>query len=166
MSKNARHVLSKAQIDALPGVDKRHFLNREARRLNKTLGDPTGLTGLGVHWIEVQPGVVSAEQHFHHQEDEAVYVISGRGFVRLDDERFDVGPGDFVGLPAGGPAHEFACEGEEPLRLLVIGQRLPVDTVDYPRVQKRMYRRDETLDLVDFSAIVDPRQANPDIGSK
>lgn len=114
----------------------------------------------------MQPGVASAEQHVHAQEDEAVYVISGRGFVRLDDERFDVDSGDFVGLPAGGPAHQFVCEGEEPLRLLVIGQRLPFDTVDYPRVQKRMYRKGATLDLVDFSAISDPRKTNPDIGSK
>lgn len=41
------HVLKAADIDALEGTPKVHFLNSLARRINESLGDRTGLRGLG-----------------------------------------------------------------------------------------------------------------------
>jgi len=110
------HVLTRAAIAAMPGVEKVHFLNPAARRNNKSLGDATGLTGFGIHLIEVPAGADSTEQHVHYFEDECVFVLSGQGRVTLDDQTFELGPGDFVGLPAGGPAHVFHNAGPEPLR--------------------------------------------------
>ena len=34
-----KYVLTKAEIEALSGVDKTHFLNPNAKRINKSLGD-------------------------------------------------------------------------------------------------------------------------------
>ena len=53
---NVRYVVTREEIAAFEGVDKIHFLNPGARRLNKSLGDLAGLTNLGFHLIEVQPG--------------------------------------------------------------------------------------------------------------
>ena len=164
------HILHRADIEAMAGVEKVHFLNPRGRRTNKSLGDATGLRGLGIHWIEIPADAESTEMHVHHHEDEAVYVLEGRGRVRLDEAEFELGPGDFVGLPAGGPAHVFINPGPEPLRCLVIGQRLAHDVGDYPRLGKRLYRyprgEGSAWDLVELGDVVDPKSGNPNAGKK
>ena len=152
-----RYMLTPEEIAAMPGTQKVHFLNSNARRNNKSLGDAVGLGGFGFHLIEVPPGCDSTEQHRHLHEDECVYVLTGRARVTLDDETFDVGPGTFVGLPAGGPAHVFASVGDEPLRCLVVGSRLAHDVADYPRLGKRLFRCGGEWNLVDHADIVDPK---------
>ncbi|WP_052549889.1 cupin domain-containing protein [Enhygromyxa salina] len=153
----ARCILRRAQIDAMPGVAKVHFLNDNARRTNKSLGDATGLTGLGVHHVEIPVGAESTEYHLHHHEDECVYVLSGRALLTLDEQTFELESGDFVGMPAGGPAHVLHNPGPEPLRCLVIGQRLTHDVGDYPRLGKRLYRNAGQWNLVDLVHVVDPK---------
>ncbi len=66
-----RYVLTRAEIDAQAGLAKTHFLNDNARRVNKSLGDLTGLTGFGFHLVEVEPGRESTELHRHYFEDES-----------------------------------------------------------------------------------------------
>jgi uncharacterized cupin superfamily protein len=153
------NILRRAEIEAMPGTAKVHFLNPKARRTNKSLGDATGLGGFGFHLIEVPPGAVSTEHHLHYFEDEAVYVLEGRAIVVLDEARHELGPGDFVGLPAGGPAHSFENPGPGPLRCLVVGQRLAHDVGDYPRLGKRLYRNAGQWDLVELEHVVDPKAA-------
>jgi len=41
------HLLTADQIENMEGLHKTHFLNPNAVRINKSLGDRTGLTGLG-----------------------------------------------------------------------------------------------------------------------
>ena len=53
--------LSAADIEQLEGVRKVHYLNGAAERLNKSLGDATGLKNIGVHLITVDPGHQSTE---------------------------------------------------------------------------------------------------------
>jgi uncharacterized cupin superfamily protein len=161
-----KHHLSAIEIAQLAGTQKTHFLNANAQRLNKSLGDATGLHHLGIHWVEIAPGHVSTELHRHHHEEEAVYVLQGEGTVQLDEDVVPVSSGDFVGLPVGGPAHAFANTGTAPLRLLVIGERLGYDVGDYPALKKRLYRYGNRWDLVDLDAIGDPKKAHPGAGSK
>ncbi len=161
------YILSRDDIEAMPGVEKVHFLNPKGKRTNKSLGDATGIKGFGVHLIEVPAGAESTEYHVHHYEDECVYVLSGRALVTLDEQRFELSEGDFVGLPAGGPAHVFHNPGPAPLRCLVVGQRLQHDVADYPRLGKRIYRNGPAWNLVDHEHIVDPRAApGATVGSK
>lgn len=154
-----RWVLTAESLAEHPGTAKTHFLNPNGRRTNWSLGDMTGLTGLGVHLIEVPAGAESTEMHVHHDEDEGVYVLSGRGTVTLDDETFAIEPGTFVGFPAGGPAHVLHNPGPEPLRCLVVGQRLAHDVADYPRLKKRLFRSPGGWNLVDHASITDPKKA-------
>ena len=79
------NILTKEAIDESTGLAKTHFLNDNAQRINKSLGDMTGLTGFGIHLIEVQPGKESTEYHMHHFEDECTYVLSGTGTVTIGE---------------------------------------------------------------------------------
>ncbi len=132
--------LSPADLAALPATLDIHPVNAEARRTISSPGDVTGLTTLGINIFEIAPGDKSTEYHVHACEDEAVYVLSGTGTARTGQDTHSVNAGDFIGYPKGGPAHEIRNTSDAPLRLLVIGQRLSEDIVDYPDQGKRLYR--------------------------
>lgn len=149
--------LSAADIAAMDGTAKTHFLNPNAQRLNKSLGDLCGLTGLGFHIIEVQPGFETTEFHRHHHEDECVFILSGTATATHGDEDIAIGPGDFLGYAKGGAAHTIVNTGTDVLRCIVVGQRLDHDVGDYPRQGKRIYRNAGLpWDLVDTDTIVHP----------
>lgn len=145
--------LSAEKIAAMEAVRRVHNLNPAAIRLDKSLGDEVGLKNLGIHLISVAPGEKSTEFHAHRYEEEAIYVVSGRGTARIGDTLQKIGPGDFIGFPANGVAHETINDSAEPLVCLVIGQRLQQDVVDYPRKGKRLYRNSGQRDIVDYGNI-------------
>ena len=149
-----RYLIRATEIAAMEGLAKTHFLNSNAQRINKSLGDATGLTGIGVHIIEVMPGCESTEFHRHHHEDEAIFVLSGHATARIGEAREPIAPGDFIGYRAGGAAHTILNTGTEVLRLLVIGQRLAHDVADYPDKDKRLFRNaDMAWQLVELDAV-------------
>ncbi len=152
-----KYLLSKEEIDALPGTEKTHFLNDNARRLNKSLGDLTGLNAIGFHLIEVQPGCESTEYHMHHFEEECVYILEGEGESLIGDTTTVVKAGDFIGYRAGGHAHKLTNTGSGVLKCIVVGQRLDNDVGDYPHKHQRIYRnKGLPWDLVDHSDIKEP----------
>jgi len=156
------YLIKQADIDAMEGLFKQHYLNPNAQRINKSLGDQVGITGFGFHIIEVPPGRESTEFHVHYHEDECVYVLSGSGQVTIGEAHFDIGPGDFIGYRAGGLAHTMLNTGTEVLKCIVVGQRLAHDVADYPRLNKRLYRNaGQPWDLVDMENI-----AHPEAGKK
>ena len=103
--------------------------------------------------ITIAPGDKSTEFHTHKYEDEAIYVLSGSGTEVMGEVKQKIGPGDFIGFPAGGAAHETVNDGTEPLVCLVIGQRLAQDVVDYPRKGKRLYRNSGQRDMIDIAQV-------------
>ncbi|MCC5883602.1 MAG: cupin domain-containing protein [Halomonas sp.] len=145
--------LSAQAIEALEGVRKVHLLDAKAVRINKSLGDAVGMTQLGIHQISVPPGHFSTEFHCHRYEEEAIYVLSGSGVATIGDCKQPIGPGDFIGCPINGVAHEMYNDGDEPLVCLVVGQRLAQDVSDYPRLGKRLYRNSGEWSLVDHADI-------------
>ncbi|MBX2836536.1 MAG: cupin domain-containing protein [Gammaproteobacteria bacterium] len=152
-----KSIIKKSDIDAMEGLDKAHFLNADAVRNNKSLGDMTGLSGFGFHIIEIQPNKWSTEFHRHYFEDECVYVLDGTATAYLGEQQHDIGPGDFIGYPKGGPAHTIHNSGNTPFRCIVVGERLPQDVADYPNKSKRIFRnKGLEWDLVDLNAIEHP----------
>lgn len=145
--------LSAEAIARMEGLRRVHQLNSAAIRLDKSLGDETGLRNIGIHLITIAPGDKSTELHSHKYEEEAIYVLSGHGSEIMGDTKHKVGPGDFIAFPAGGLAHETVNDGAEPLVCLVIGQRLVQDVVDYPRMGKRLYRNSGQRDMVDLAQV-------------
>ncbi len=155
---NPRDLLLKAeQIAAMPGERRVHFLNPNADRIRKSLGDQVGLNNIGVHLLIVEPGKDSTEYHRHYHEEECLYVLSGRGTLVINEQSFAFEAGDFVGFPADTAAHSLTNDGNEPLVCLVMGQRLAQDVADYPHQGKRLYRNNGRWDLVDLEQLTDPR---------
>jgi uncharacterized cupin superfamily protein len=154
-----RKLLLKADdIAAMPGERKVHFLNPNAVRLNKSLGDAVGLQHVGAHLVQVEPGRDTTEYHKHYYEEECVYVLAGTGTVVIEGDAYPIARGDFVGFPRNTAAHSIANDGTETLVLLVFGQRLAQDVADYPAQGKRLYRNSGEWNLVDLANVRDPRK--------
>ncbi|MCX4027569.1 cupin domain-containing protein [Endozoicomonas sp. SM1973] len=152
-----KYIIKKTEIDNMEGLNKTHFLNANAKRINKSLGDLTGLTGLGFHIIEVPPGAESTEFHAHQFEEECVYILEGEALAVIGDDSAKVSAGDFIGYRAGGLAHTLKNTGSIPLKCIVVGQRLNHDVADYPNQHKRIYRNiGQPWELVDFDNIQHP----------
>jgi uncharacterized cupin superfamily protein len=82
--------------------------------------------------------------HTHDRTDEWIFILAGRGIARVGDDRFGIGPNDFIGHPAGGPPH--AMEASDELTYLVGGQIDAADVVTYPEAGlRRVGRRLEPL---------------------
>jgi len=157
-----RYLLKKSEIEDLPGIDKTHFLNVNAKRNNKSLGDLTGITGFGFHIIEVPPGCESTEYHVHRYEDECVYILAGEAVITIGVETFEVSSGDFIGYRANGLPHTMKNTGEVTLKCIVVGERLAHEVVDYPNLDKRLFcNKGQPWDLVDKDSI-----ENPNAGKK
>lgn len=152
-----KYLLTRAEIAAFEGLRKTHFLNPNARRVNKSLGDLTGLTGFGFHLVEIEPGRESTELHRHYHEDECVYILEGEAEATIGDTVHRVGAGDFIGYRAGGAAHQLRNCGDGVLRCIVVGERRAHDVGDYPRLGKRLYRNaDMPWNLVDLDDVDEP----------
>jgi uncharacterized cupin superfamily protein len=88
------------------------------------LAKGVGLTQFGVNHLTLRPGAASALRHWHEQEDEFVYVLSGRLTLVDGVGEHEVTAGDFVGFPAGEPnAHHLINRSDAPATFLAIGAR-------------------------------------------
>ena len=152
-----KYLVTRDELEAHQGLEKTHFLNPNARRTNKSLGDLTGLTAIGFHIIEVEPGCDSTELHVHYFEEECVYVLAGQAEATIGAEKHVVKPGDFIGYRAGGLPHKLTNVGAETLRCIVVGQRLDHDVCDYPASGKRLFRnRGMKWNLVELDSVCEP----------
>lgn len=107
-----------------PGISRGAY---EGRR--KALGGDKLSCGL---W-ELPPGKKSFPLHAHRVTEEALYILSGHAKVRTPEGLTEIGPGDFVSFPAGGPAHQLINDGTEPMVYLAIGANFTgADVVEYP----------------------------------
>ncbi|MEQ9144222.1 MAG: cupin domain-containing protein [Parvibaculaceae bacterium] len=129
-----------------------HQYNDNAVRLTRTLGDLAGFTEMGLHMVRIEPGRETTEHHFHGQDEEFVFILSGRGVATLDEESFEVGPGDALLFPKNGPAHSMRNEGPDDLVYLMGGTRPPIDVCTYPRLSRRQYRVNGEKEYADLDA--------------
>ena len=68
--------------------------------------------------IEIQPGR-ELEQHVHHEEDDAFYIVEGEMTFSFGDREVTAPPGTFVLVPPG-VEHGFRNAGPDPVRMLNI----------------------------------------------
>ncbi len=136
-----------------------HFLNPGAIRYTRSLGDAAGLQTLGVHLVRLKGGDVSTEYHFHHQDEEWVYILSGRGIAEIGNKKYPIGAGDFMGFAAPSAPHAMTNPYKKDLVYLVGGNRCPLDVCDYPRISKRRYRMNGENAYLNLAAL-QPVQRN------
>lgn len=131
-----------------------HFLNPGAIRYMRSLGDAAGLETLGVHLVRLKGGDVSTEFHYHHQDEEWVYILSGRGVAEIGAKKYKIAAGDFMGFVADSEPHAMTNPHKKDLLYLVGGNRCPLDVCDYPRINKRRYSENGKNAYVDLAALI------------
>lgn len=146
-------LLRKSDIEQIVETRHSHVLDPEAQRLTRSLGDAAGLKTIGVHLVRLEPGRESTVYHFHRQDEEWIYILSGRGIAEIGGEKFEIGPGDFMGFVAGSAPHTLTNPQREDLVYLVGGNRCPIDICDYPRHGMRRYRVDGVSEFVRLDAL-------------
>lgn len=112
----------------------------------------SGLERSGISRARVEAGKESFADHSHHFEEEWLYILSGRAVVRIDDVQHEVGPGDFVGFPTPSQAHQLIACFDEPVEYLMGGESREFEVADFPRLNRRMLRFADRVEVVPLDA--------------
>ena len=104
-------------------------------RSSLRLGDAGGLTQFGANLVMLEPGAMSSLRHWHHIEDEFVWVVEGECTLVQDAGETVLRPGDCAAFPAGDPdGHHFVNRTDRVAKFLVVGSRAPQETAVYSDV--------------------------------
>ena len=103
----------------------------------RRFGPHAGNQQLGGQLFELQPGEKAFPLHYHCANEEACFVISGTGSVRIGDARVPIRAGDWIAHPIGPDgAHQMINDGTEPLVYLCISTQHKCEVVGYPDSKK------------------------------
>jgi len=106
-----------------------------AGRTKRVLGDVFGLQNFGVVLVDLPPGAWSAQRHWHTEEDEFVYVVSGELTLITDEGDTVLTEGMACGFAAGrANGHHLVNKSSAPASFLVVGDRRSGDEAHYPDV--------------------------------
>lgn len=104
-------------------------------RTKRRLGPVLGLTDFGVNLTELAPGAASALRHWHHREDEFVYVLEGELILVTDAGEQVLKPGQAAGFPKGvADGHHLVNRSNAKAVYLEVGSRAADERADYPDV--------------------------------
>jgi uncharacterized cupin superfamily protein len=104
-------------------------------RERKRLGNAVGLDQFGVNLTTLKPGAASALRHWHHNEDELVYILSGEVVLVEDDGETVLKPGDAAGFKANSRiGHHLVNRTGSDVVYLEVGTRAKVERAEYPDV--------------------------------
>jgi len=115
------------------------YRSRVLPREKRALGDPLGLTKIGINLTTLPPGKESAMRHWHTLEDEFIFVLSGEVVLKTDAGEQVLGPGMCAGFPASadgktGDGHQLINRGSGPAVYLEMSNRDKADQAFYPDV--------------------------------
>lgn len=100
-----------------------------------------GLSQFGAYVQTLQPGARSSNNHWHENEDEFLYVLSGEVTVTEAGEAHVLHAGDSACWPAGMPtAHHVSNRSSESCSYLIVGTRMQQDICHYPDTGRTLYR--------------------------
>ncbi|MDQ3850464.1 MAG: cupin domain-containing protein [Actinomycetota bacterium] len=128
------------------------------------IGRQAGAERLGASVWDVPPGRAAYPYHFHHAEEELLFVLGGRPSLRTPDGWRDLEPGETVAFPVGERgAHQLVNRTEQTVRLLVVSLSGVPEICVYPDSDKigvydrsrqggglrELYRRADAVDYYD-----------------
>lgn len=103
----------------------------------KALGTAAGGQKLGCSLMTVAPGKRAWPFHYHMSNEEAIYILSGKGTMRFGSERFPVAAGYYIAMPTGlDKAHQLINDSEEELVYLCVSTMIEPDVTGYPDSKK------------------------------
>ncbi|MCR9166036.1 MAG: cupin domain-containing protein [Nannocystaceae bacterium] len=104
----------------------------------RKLAAAAGGERIGCSLTEVPPGKTAWPFHAHLGNEEAIYVLEGRGTLRLGEAQRTLKAGDYVAFLAHeDAAHQVINTSDAPLRYLALSTMNPTDVVVYPDSGKR-----------------------------
>lgn len=127
----------------------KHVLNDNSSVHMAMLSQKIGLERIGIHLGRIPAGRESFMPHAHQFQEEFIFILEGQGEVDISGKRAPVGPGDFVGFPTDGAAHQLHNTGETDLLYLMGGESGKGDIVEFPSVKKFGMAFNGTMHFVD-----------------
>lgn len=130
----ARHpqIKNVSEIEAVSSLYREKF-----GTFRKRLAAQCGSKQIACSWFELPPGRQAFPHHYHFGNEEAFFVLSGEGEVRMGDEKFPISAGDYIACPVGPESsHSLKNTGVEPLIYLGISTAFGTDIVVYPDSKK------------------------------
>jgi len=96
------------------------------------LGSVAGCDRVGLRRIRISAGKQSTPVHAHFGEEEMFYVLRGSGWSWQESGVHEIGEGDVILHPHGGPAHTVVAGGDG-IDVLAFGDNLRHEAVRFPR---------------------------------
>jgi uncharacterized cupin superfamily protein len=107
-------------------------------RVRVRLGAGAGLTQFGVNMLRLAPGTWSSQRHWHHREDEFVYVLAGEVVLVTDAGEQVLRAGDCAGFKHGvADGHHLQNRSDSEAVVLEVGTDDPRDEAEYPDIDLR-----------------------------
>jgi uncharacterized cupin superfamily protein len=111
------------------------FDSQVGQRIRQRLGEAGGLTRFGVNLLQLAPGAWSAQRHWHTDEDEFVFIISGNVLLVTDAGEQLLHAGDCAAFPAGrADGHHLVNRSSQAATCLEIGSCSDTDRAAYPDI--------------------------------
>jgi len=148
-------LLKASDIQNQPEFEFHHPLNPQSEVYLRSLSRATGLNRIGVTLARIPPGKESFIYHAHSNEEEWIYILSGKGIAEIDDQAYEIAPGDFLGFGLPQAPHHLRNPFEADLVYLVGGEVVKVDIGTFPRQGKRAIRDGENAYIVEDEALGD-----------
>ena len=112
---------------------------RARRRLART----AGLTQFGVNLCTLKPGAASSQRHWHENEDEFVYILSGEVVLCEDGGETVLKPGEAAAWKAGVPnGHCLINRTDRDVVFLEVGSRAVTERATYSDIDMMVVRDD------------------------
>jgi uncharacterized cupin superfamily protein len=115
--------------------------------------DTGGLTQFGAFVEILPPGSRSSLRHWHQNEDEFIYMLTGEVTLHEGPDSSLLRPGQTVCFKAGAPAgHYLQNLGGADATYLVVGSRFKRDVITYPD-HDRILSYDDTIGTESFTTL-------------
>lgn len=115
------------------------FGERMAGRVRRALGDAAGLTDFGVNLLHLPPGAWSSQRHWHIEQDEFIYVLSGELTLVTNAGAETLRAGDCAGFKAGDEdGHHLQNRSNADATFLEMGTRPPADAAFYSDIDMKV----------------------------
>ncbi|MBD2342036.1 cupin domain-containing protein [Calothrix sp. FACHB-156] len=121
MTDSQPSLLKASDIAAISEFEFHHPLNSSSEVYLRSLSQATNLNRIAVTLARIPPGKESFIYHAHSNEEEWIYILSGRGIAEIGDAEYEVASGDFMGFGLPQQPHHLRNPFGEELVYLVGG---------------------------------------------
>ena len=98
--------VNEVPVGKIPGREIRDLVN----------GKTVGARSISLRITDVLPGEVCNPGHIHAECEEVIFILSGKGEIKIGQEVFPMNPGDAIYLPTG-IGHIIRNTGKEMMRM-------------------------------------------------